>query len=496
MNSRPLDPQSSTLTKLRYTPTTKIILTQISLRRNHESRAPLWYTLWMFCNRLLKTRFTARFKTRITARITAMLAAIILTAVSLSACSTIRDISDVADTITQDLPTAADTLTSMKEINAAIMDAMSRGETELTFNAADVNENELRSIGNNLSTFWGKPVVYSINREFEDVEGIIPGRAVNVKSITNTFELSSNFYVYDFIRNGTPIPEGKLRAAGIADALPGIAAEIFTEPVASDYEKTLMAHDWLVANIEYDDTMPSISEENGSYGAIVLRRTMCQGYAEAFELLLKCYTDIEITQIVGEALSFAGAGHDQAETDAAESDAEAETEAVEGASSDAIDSPEGDADQASDPVGTWGGHAWNIVKLDGVWYHIDATFDDPKGNAYGRVSHVYFGQTDEIMLFNHSWTRELFPAAGTEDFLFFKKSELYTDGWHEFEFTMSERLTASPIDYLEIITKDIVIDAENIQFIFDSRNELVEIWWGEQTWNEISAKSFEFIYSE
>lgn len=29
-----------------------------------------------------------------------------------------------------------------------------------------------------------------------------------------------------------------------------------------------------------------------------------------------------------------------------------------------------------------GGHAWNQVKVDGTWYYIDCTWDDPVGGGY------------------------------------------------------------------------------------------------------------------
>ena len=41
------------------------------------------------------------------------------------------------------------------------------------------------------------------------------------------------------------------------------------------------------------------------------------------------------------------------------------------------------------------GHGWNLVQLDGQWYHVDVTWDDPSSDIYGRVSHVNFLKTDE-----------------------------------------------------------------------------------------------------
>ena len=40
-------------------------------------------------------------------------------------------------------------------------------------------------------------------------------------------------------------------------------------------------------------------------------------------------------------------------------------------------------------------HAWNLVQLDGQWYHVDVTWDDPAPDRYGQVLHDYFLVTDQ-----------------------------------------------------------------------------------------------------
>ncbi|MBE6626343.1 MAG: hypothetical protein E7628_04085 [Ruminococcaceae bacterium] len=40
-------------------------------------------------------------------------------------------------------------------------------------------------------------------------------------------------------------------------------------------------------------------------------------------------------------------------------------------------------------------HAWNLVQVDGVWYHVDLTFDDPLNDRPGRTQHEYFLLSDE-----------------------------------------------------------------------------------------------------
>ena len=54
-------------------------------------------------------------------------------------------------------------------------------------------------------------------------------------------------------------------------------------------------------------------------------------------------------------------------------------------------------------------HAWNIVKIHGSWYHIDATWDDPVWDVPGRSLHTYFLVSFDTMnrntLTNHSKDR-------------------------------------------------------------------------------------------
>ena len=40
-------------------------------------------------------------------------------------------------------------------------------------------------------------------------------------------------------------------------------------------------------------------------------------------------------------------------------------------------------------------HTWNLVQIDGQWYHVDVTWDDPTPDHYGFVSHRYFLVTDD-----------------------------------------------------------------------------------------------------
>jgi hypothetical protein len=131
----------------------------------------------------------------------------------------------------------------------------------------------------------------------------------------------------------------------------------------TDLEKMLVLHDYLVLHCAYDwevATKGTTSNERvyNAYGALVDGDAVCQGYAEAYMLLLR---KVEIDCVI--------------------------------VPSDAMN------------------HAWNLVKLDGAWYHVDATWDDPTPNVEGMVSHTFFLLSDTTIsndvYKHHDWTTDL-----------------------------------------------------------------------------------------
>jgi len=141
----------------------------------------------------------------------------------------------------------------------------------------------------------------------------------------------------------------------VAEKVDWVAEKCRETGLTDPWEIALWLHDWLVLNAEYDDSYTY-------YGAdgVLLRGTgVCDSYTKAYGLLLNEF-GIENRRVVGNVTT-------------------------------------------SDM-----GHAWNLVKIDGEWFHVDCTWDDPYESDFKY--HAYFGVTDEMMARDHIWSAYAYPS--------------------------------------------------------------------------------------
>jgi transglutaminase/protease-like cytokinesis protein 3 len=69
-------------------------------------------------------------------------------------------------------------------------------------------------------------------------------------------------------------------------------------------------------------------------------------------------------------------------------------------------------------------HAWNRVLLDGDWYQLDATWDDPIPDRGDFAGHTYFNVTDDIMDDTHTWVEENFEECTSWKYNYFEYNNL------------------------------------------------------------------------
>ncbi|MDR1067743.1 MAG: hypothetical protein LBL36_00675 [Clostridiales Family XIII bacterium] len=348
----------------------------------------------------------------------------------LSGCTVARN---VISTVTQPKPTAETTLTSMGEINDEVEEALRNGEKSVRLDVTQ-GEEQIADMTRTLSPFWGAPTEYRIVKRFSDIE--LNGVAADVMRIDFTLTQSDNYYVYKaYTDKSYAIPPEQTRAAELLAALPGILAEIdkLAEKHAGNatYVASLAVHDWLAKELTYDDSLDQLSYRNGIYGALIERRTMCLGYAEAMKLILLCKGETSVSMVVG------------------------------------------DADTGG---GQWISHVWNLVNVGGAWMHIDATFDDPKDNAPGEVSHIYFGQDDAFMRKDHRWEAADYPAATQESYSYFKTNGLYISEKKKLRKVLRSYIAKNKPAELEIAVTGFTLRDSDLQFIYSIDDTLSQIY--------------------
>ena len=159
------------------------------------------------------------------------------------------------------------------------------------------------------------------------------------------------FYVMDkqasvyYLRVSTNIQVFDNNFPSVKDIISSAVFQCGQETDGSEYEKALWLHDWLIQQLDYDNSLKWSSAES----ALTRKLGTCQAYESAYSQLLTA------------------AGIENAET-----------------------------------RDTYDGHTWNAMKLDGEWYQVDCTWDDTKDNYYNFDStHLYFGLTDELMAIAH-----------------------------------------------------------------------------------------------
>ena len=154
-----------------------------------------------------------------------------------------------------------------------------------------------------------------------------------------------------------------------------VAAEIRGETDVP-WRQLMLIHDYLIRSIAYNTSLDQ--QTNHVYSALVNGTTLCQGYAQSF-------------QLIAQRLGF-------------------ETHMI-----------LGDADGV--------GHAWNIVKLNGKYYHVDVTFDDPTpdSGSNGLIQHIHFLRSDRRMDDSHTWITDDYPACPDDGADYYRRQGLTVD---------------------------------------------------------------------
>ncbi len=196
------------------------------------------------------------------------------------------------------------------------------------------------------------------------------------------------------------------------DAIPGMIEEYNSAieramelvlPSMTDYEKEIAINDWLLDNCCY-----ALGERNAlsstSYGALVRGQAYCDGYAYAAKQLLnKAYIDCLVVY--------------------------------------------GEADGAE--------HVWNMVEIDGMFYHLDVMWNDADIGSDSRLRfHGYFNLSDDMIRIDHSYENDGTLPYAVSDGSYYKGTGCYAATKAELEevfYNQLKRAVSEKREYIELL---------------------------------------------
>lgn len=229
-----------------------------------------------------------------------------------------------------------------------------------------------------------KTDVHNINKYIDSAYGTVDTYRIIIESgeylaIQLNYNLSENYYVIRKYLYNEEIPEGNDRASLIYDKISAFIDGYITAGM-SDFDKELAVHDYIVSGCKYG--YPDVQDDAyTAYGVLVLNKGVCDGYAEAFYLIMSCL-GVKCDIVVGS-------------TDE-------------------------------------GLHAWNQIELGGRWYNVDLTWDDSLPDMGEYVKHTYVNVSDDIMEHTHTWEKQFYRECTSDEYNYYVKKFYMYDSFEAY----------------------------------------------------------------
>ncbi len=160
----------------------------------------------------------------------------------------------------------------------------------------------------------------------------------------------------------------------------------------TDYDKVLVLHDYLKQNIEYDNEAAASSDSiafrdsHTVIGALLNQKCVCAGFSLAMKYLCE-KAGVECTVVSGEA-------NNGKRTEA---------------------------------------HAWNIVKINGYYHHVDVTWDNQFSSDKEIPNYAYLNVDDDTIMKDHNWKMDMYPKCATAPYNYFYFNKSLIDSQKQLE---------------------------------------------------------------
>ena len=286
----------------------------------------------------------------------------------------------------QDSVTDLPVITSEEEMLALVCSSLSRLQPEMKFiatNGFQMTEDCMNRITDTIRNEY--PLSFMGYNGYRS--DCTPADGVDVREYTVNFK-----WFYDLDQTTLNQWRQQTEQAALQIAQTEFALDM------PDELKLLRIHDYLVNNNRYNSENMDQPGNHLAYGALVRGSCVCQGYAEACLVLCQA-AGLEALYVHGEGI---------------------------------------------DDQGVSSSHGWNAVKLNGEWYMVDITWDDPVGDQ-DVLRYDYFLVTNRVLQKDHIWQQSDFPICNAttlnaQKVLDFAKNDRsrYTQYSNELLVTMAE----------------------------------------------------------
>lgn len=222
--------------------------------------------------------------------------------------------------------------------------------------------------------------------------------------------------------------------------------EIITEDM-TPYDKEKAVYDWMSTKLNYDtgilQVIPHTSADcDNPYGVLKYHNAVCVGYATTFRLFMQM---MDIPCMVVHNIDLY--------------------------------------------------HSWNLVQLDGNWYHVDIYSDQGTGN------YANFNMNDELAAASHDWDQEFFPAATSLDYNYAYQNKQAVEDIYQIPTllrqTLEEKQGILCLDFpvIDEATAQIVEALLNgVQSSLDASEDFQSLWMN-WSWMHITGNEYVLVLS-
>ena len=224
---------------------------------------------------------------------------------------------------------------TLAQAKQALLEGMKNFKEEIDIRSCGISSDELGDLYVGLA--YEHPELFYVKTQW--------GWSIAYEGSTKVLSVFPSYSI-----DGKVIPKGKIteympqiqqQQAELTQKVEEITAQIGEN--WTPLQKALYLHDYIATHGQYDtiskvDVQNKIDERRrDAYGMLIDGIGVCQGYTLAYRLLLK-EVGIDSGTVTSDSMN----------------------------------------------------HVWNLIQIDGNWYHVDVTWDDPTEDRIGQSQHVYF----------------------------------------------------------------------------------------------------------